>query len=105
MLSARAARAPACTSLAPLMSLPRPIALALATALLLASCGGQTAPRRASGRSGRPASHRASAAAPRTPRPLALVDRPRHSLPAPLRDPAAVALGGGRLALLGGLDA
>jgi N-acetylneuraminic acid mutarotase len=38
------------------------------------------------------------------PTPLYLTYHPRFRLPAPLRDPAAVGLGNGRLALIGGLD-
>ncbi len=76
--------------------------LILGATLALAGCGGSSPGTHAPHARRRAAAHTAR---PVVPRPVGLVDHPLYALPAPLRDPAAVALGGQRFALLGGLDA
>ncbi len=85
---------------------PRAFVPVLLAALMASSCGGSasrtsTSTRRARGSAG--ASHVAPTHAVPA-RPATLVYRPTYQLPAPLKDPAFVALGAGRFALLGGLD-
>lgn len=74
----------------------------LAVTALVTGCGGSstTSPGGAGHRPGRQSARRATSAAPAT-----FAFHHLYSLPAPLRDPAAAALGGSRFVLAGGLSA
>jgi len=78
-------------------------------ALVLAGCGGGQGQPSSASRSAHGTRAGAKGAsgrqAPALARPVRLSYRPLFSLGAPLRDPASAALGDGRFALLGGLDA
>jgi N-acetylneuraminic acid mutarotase len=76
-------------------------ALALGLALAGAGCGGSGAPTTSSSAAAHTHRH---AAARHTATSVRVVYRPLFALPAPLRDPATAALGGGRFVLIGGLD-
>ncbi len=78
----------------------------LVAALAIGGCGGSAATTTSSGRRAPVRAHASKAVGPKAApaRPVALVYRSRYMLPAPLRDPASAVLGGGRFALLGGLD-
>jgi hypothetical protein len=87
------------------------IALAVGLALAVAGCGGAGSTASGSGDAGKAhARQRAALTAARRRRadaatPLRFAYRPLYALPAALRDPAFAAVGAGRFALLGGLDA
>ena len=81
--------------------------VALVAALAVSGCGSTagnmntTTARTASGQAH--GSHAGGSHSAPT-RPATLVYRPQYQLPAPIKDPAFAVLGGGRFALLGGLD-
>jgi Kelch motif/Galactose oxidase, central domain len=81
---------------------------ALVTAVAIGGCGGSAATTTNGAASRSTAAHaqtsRATGSHSPPTRPPTLVYRSRYLLPAPLKDPAFAVLGGGRFALLGGLD-
>lgn len=83
------------------------VAVVLSVLVLASGCGGGGQPTTHASTT----THRAKArhattagAARRATLPVKLRYQPLYALPAPLRDPAYTALGGGRFAMLGGLD-
>lgn len=80
---------------------------AIALALASAGCGGGGSTTTGSSRSARTHGHSSTGVGtkPAPASPAQLTYHPLYSLPAPLRDPASAVLGGGRFALVGGLDA
>jgi hypothetical protein len=107
-LAAIRSRAPT-TALAP-PALVAALVLAACVASGVTACGGGGGGGGASAAHTSSAAHRAStrhtSAKPtgRSPLPVRLRYHPLYALPAPLRDPAYTVLGGGRFAMLGGLD-
>jgi hypothetical protein len=82
------------------------VAVALSVPVLTSACGGGGQPAAHARTATHPAGarHTTTAAAPRPAVPVRLRYRSLYALPAPLRDPAYAVLGGGRFAMLGGLD-
>jgi hypothetical protein len=87
----------------------RPWRAALVGAVVLglsaAGCGGGGSSNSSAGRTTAARRSTTKATHPLPPPSVLLAYRPLYALSAPLRDPATAALGGGRFAMLGGLDA
>jgi N-acetylneuraminic acid mutarotase len=83
----------------------RALASAVAVTLLASGCGGTGAHAPSPhGSHNSPRAARSLRLKRTRPAPLHLTYHPQFQLPAPLRDPAAVALGSGRFVFIGGLD-